>query len=128
MLGVCTRRLAVVYAGAVVMTAAGVMQASAQTTCENNFPSTFAAIQKVIFEKDGCTNVVCHGADPGTGNGFLDLRPDNAYDDLVNKASQTVPGWFRVFPGERDRSLLYQNVAAKTLPDQFTAPLRPMPL
>jgi hypothetical protein len=97
--------------------------------CEgNDFPSTFAAIQKVIFENRGCTESVCHGGPAGTGNGGLDLRPDVAYENLVNQPSQTVPGWFRVFPGQRDRSLLFVNVAAKTMPDEYTAPLRPMPL
>ena len=98
--------------------------------CEdNNFPSTFAAIQKVIFENRGCTNPVCHGAAPDlVVNGGLDLRPDVAYDSLVSEPAQTVPGWFRVFPGQRDRSLLFQNVAAKTFPDEFDAPLRAMPL
>jgi hypothetical protein len=98
--------------------------------CEegNDFPSTFAAIQKVIFENRGCTESVCHGAPASTGNGFLDLRPEVAYQNLVSQPSQTVPGWFRVFPGQRDRSLLFINVAAKTLPDEYTAPLRPMPL
>src|SRR5262245_49286915 len=86
---------------------------------ENNFPSTFAAIQKVIFENRGCTNQVCHGTDANLAvNGGLDLRPDVAYDNLVNKPAESVPGWFRVFPGQRDRSLLFQNVAAKTLPDE----------
>jgi hypothetical protein len=97
--------------------------------CEgNNFTSTFAAIQKVIFENRGCLNNVCHGADPGTGNGGLDLRPDVAYANLVSKPAETVPGWYRVFPGQRDRSLLFLNLAAKTLPDQYSAPLRAMPL
>jgi hypothetical protein len=105
---------------------AGAVRADDTSGCQSSFPSTFAAIQKVIFENRGCTNSVCHGSDVATGG--LDLRPDVAYDNLVNQPSQTVPGWFRVFPGQRDRSLLFQNVAAKTLPDQFTAPLRPMPL
>src|SRR5262245_26930060 len=108
MMGVYLRR-ALVCIGAGVVVASGAAGAT-ETTCENTFSSTFEAIQKLVFEKDQCTNPVCHGADPGTGNGFLDLRPEVAYDNLVNKPSQTVPGWFRVFPGERDRSLLYLNL------------------
>lgn len=96
--------------------------------CEGNeFPSTFAAIQKVIFENRGCTSTICHGSAPDLArNGNLDLRPDVAYDSL-RAASATVPGWTRVFPGQRDRSLLFQNLAAKTFPDDFSAPLRAMP-
>ncbi len=108
------------------MVTAAVAVAGDSSSCQNNFPSTFAAIQKVVLENRGCTNSVCHGADAATGG--LDLRPEVAYDNLVNQPSQTVPGWFRVFPGQRDRSLLFLNLAAKTLPAQFTAPLRPMPL
>lgn len=108
---------------------AAVTPAVGQECEDNNFPSTFAAIQKVIFENRGCTNTICHGAAPDLAvNGGLDLRPEAAYDSLVSQPAETVPGWFRVFPGQRDRSLLFQNVAAKTLPDQFTAPLRAMPL
>ena len=54
--------------------------------------------------------------------------PDVAYDNLVGKPATTVPGWSRVSLGEKDRSLLFVNVAAKTEPDTFTAPLRAMPL
>jgi hypothetical protein len=123
MAGVCMRAVLLVALSAAVATAA------AAQNCEQNFPSTFAAIQKVIFEKRGCTNTICHGADANLAvNGGLDLRPDVAYDNLVSQPAQTVPDWFRVFPGQRDRSLLFQNVAAKTIPDQFHAPLRPMPL
>jgi hypothetical protein len=100
--------------------------AAAESSCTNNFESTFAALQKVVFENRGCTASVCHGSEGKSGG--LDLSPEVAYDNLVNKPAETIPGWFRVFPGERDRSLLFQNCAAKTLPDQFTAPLRPMPL
>jgi len=107
-----------------VLAIAGAVWAG-EPACQETFPSTFAAIQKVVFEKRGCTDAVCHGA---ARNGGLDLTPDAAYDSLVNQPSETVPGWFRVFPGQRDRSLLFLNLAAKTFPDDFKAPLRAMPL
>jgi len=125
MQGVVVRALGI-WAGLALM--AGSTPVLGQNCEGNNFTSTFAAIQKVIFENRGCLNNVCHGADPGTGNGGLDLRPDVAYANLVSKPAETVPGWYRVFPGQRDRSLLFLNLAAKTLPDQYSAPLRAMPL
>ena len=125
MAGGCERAVVIVALSVAVATAT----AAAAEPCEQTFPSTFAAIQKVIFENRQCTSPICHGANADlVVNGGLDLRPDVAYDNLVNHPAQTVPGWFRVFPGQRDRSLLFQNVAAKTLPDEFHAPLRPMPL
>ncbi len=93
--------------------------------CAQSFTSTFDAIQEVIFENRGCTSAACHD---GSASGGLDLRAEQAYDSLVSQAAATVPNWQRVRPGEKDRSLLFVNVAAKTLPDDFTAPLRPMPL
>ncbi len=93
--------------------------------CSNNFTSTFSAIQKVIFEGRGCTSATCHDA---SASGGLDLLPDVAFDNLVGKPAETVPGWERVRIGEKDRSLLFINVAAKTTPENFTAPLRSMPL
>ncbi|MCW5954912.1 MAG: hypothetical protein KIT69_21870, partial [Propionibacteriaceae bacterium] len=93
--------------------------------CSNDFPSTFAAIQKVIFEGRGCTSAACHDA---SASGGLNLLPDVAYDNLVGRPAETIPGWERVREGEKDRSLLFINVAAKTTPDSFTAPLRAMPL
>lgn len=74
---------------------------------------TFGLVQSV-FETRGCTNGACHGQPAETAGGGLDLRPDNAYANLIN-----VPGMSAdmalVFPGEQEFSLLYQKVAAKTL-------------
>src|SRR4030095_3190227 len=39
-----------------------------------------------------------------------------------------LPGWNRVRAGQPGASLLWINLAAKTYPGQFDAPLRPMPL
>ena len=93
-----------------------------------SFDSTFALIQAAIFERHGCTNTLCHGASPGAGG--LDLLPDVAYDNLVDVAAQSppLPGWERVLAGQASASLLWVNLAAKTFPTQYDAPLRAMPL
>jgi hypothetical protein len=101
----------------------------AAAQCENgSFDSTFALIQAAIFERNGCTNALCHGASPGMGG--LDLRAGASYDALVDVAavSPPLPGWDRVLAGQASASLLWINLAAKTFPGQFEAPLRPMPL
>lgn len=79
-----------------------------QSECDAN--STFAQVQQQIFEAQGCTASACHGE---TANGGLDLRPENAYANLVN-VDATSGDFVRVFPAEQDLSLLYQKVAAKT--------------
>lgn len=104
-------------------------RAGAQGDCENgNFDGTFELIQAAIFERHGCTSAVCHGAAPGAGG--LDLRPEVAYDSLVDVPAQTTPlaRWTRVLAGQSSASLLWVNLAAKTLPEQHRAPLRAMPL
>src|SRR5690554_6109759 len=92
-----------------VFTAAPVA-AGVDPGCSNEFESTFAALQKVIFENRGCTNVICHSPQGETVSGGLDLTAEVAYDELVGQRSQTADNWYRVFPGQRDRSLLYQNL------------------
>jgi hypothetical protein len=72
--------------------------------------STFAQVQQQIFEGQGCTASACHGE---SATGGLDLRPESAYDNLINVAANSGD-YMRVFPGEQDLSLLYQKVAAKT--------------
>src|SRR5262245_40605180 len=88
--------------------------------CEQEFDSTFALIQKAIFENRGCTSATCHDA---SRSGGLDLRPEFAYDSLVSQPAESVEDAIRVLPGQRDRSLLFLNVAAATLPEQYQAPL-----
>ncbi len=116
--------------GAALLAVAGTAPADTTSTCTTSFPSTFAAIQTVIFQNRHCTDAGCHDA---SAQGGLNLLPDVAYDNLVNQPVQTVTTnspegpWLRVFPGQRDRSLLFQNVAALTEPNLYTAPLRPMP-
>ncbi len=79
--------------------------------------STFAQIQQQIFEQQGCTASACHGE---AANAGLDLRPENAYANLIN-VEATSGDYMRVFPGEQDLSVLYLKVAAKTEGFQLSA-------
>ena len=85
--------------------------APASCPCER-FASTFEAIQKVVFEKHGCTSSLCHGSAPGQGN--LDLRPEVAYDNLVDVVSP-LAGHERVKRGLAAKSFLWEKLAAATL-------------
>jgi len=87
------------------------------------FTSTFAAIQTVIFERQGCTQDVCHGSG---ASGGLDLRPDAAYAALFEAPSLSSPV-FRVTPGDKDRSFLWLKLAAKTNPGSVEIAGSPMP-
>jgi len=89
------------------------------------FPTTFDLIQRAIFENHGCTNDSCHGA---AQSGGMDLRAGSSYAHLIDVDAQTVPGFKRIAAGDKDGSLLWINLAGATLPDQYKAPLRAMPL
>ena len=120
-------RIAGLTLACAVIAMAGVTRAA---ECQNTFDSTFSAIQKVIFENRGCTSAACHDA---SASGGLDLSPAVAYDNLVDRLATSVEStgatpWQRVLPGQRDKSLLFVNVAAKTSPALYTAPKRAMPL
>jgi len=95
-----------------------------KTNCDL-FPTTYDLIQKAIFENHGCTSLLCHDT---TAAGGLDLRAGHSYENLVDVEAMTVPGTKRLDPGSKDTSLLWLNLAARTLPDQYTATLRGMPL
>jgi hypothetical protein len=102
---------------------------AAAQTCDKTFDSTYDLIQDAIFENKGCTSAACHGA---AAAGGLDLTAGVSYENLISQPSQTVPaseirGLMRVVPGQKDQSLLFLNLAAATLPEQWQAPLRPMP-
>jgi len=102
---------------------------AAAGTCEQTYDSTFALIRGAIFERHGCTAAPCH--DATTASGGLDLTAVDLYDQLVDVAPQSVaarPGLARVSPAKKENSLLWLNLAAATLPSQWSAPLRPMPL
>jgi hypothetical protein len=91
-------------------------------SCEQ-FDSTFAAIQKLVFENKGCTQDVCHGS---ARSGGLDLRPGAAYANLLEAPSQRSANP-RIQPGEPSESFLYQKLSAATLPGSFTVGGSPMP-
>ncbi len=99
--------------------------------CEGKvFDGTYDLLQEVVFENRGCTNDACHGS---TEAGGLDLRAGASYDNLIEVRSETVddsavPGLRRVVPGQKDQSLLFLNLAAGTLPEVWSAPLRAMPI
>lgn len=89
------------------------------------FPTTFDLIQKAVFDNHGCNVDTCHGSALAGG---LDLRPGASYAALVDVAAESVDAAKRVDPGSKDTSLLWINLAARTLPDTVTAPLRGMPI
>src|SRR5262245_56542402 len=96
---------------------------------EQQFDSTFALIQSAIFERRGCTSALGHDAAGAMGG--LDLSAGVAYDNLVDAEVGSMPPrprLRRVWPAKKENSLLWLNVAAATLPGEWTAPLRAMPL
>jgi len=93
--------------------------------CESGtFSSTFELIEKAIFQRHGCTDDLCHG---DAVSGGLDLRPGAAYESLVDVDAQSVPGYKRIVAGQTAPSLFWINLAAKTRPNEWRAPLRAMP-
>jgi hypothetical protein len=87
------------------------------------YDGTFEAIQAIVFERHGCTQDVCHGA---SVSGGLDLRTGAAYASLV-EAPSSANRFFRVTPGDNDRSFLWLKLAAKTLPGTVDGVGTPMP-
>lgn len=105
--------------------------ASPAQDCSKTFDSTYELIQEAIFENRGCTSVTCHNSVDAAGD--LDLSADVSWDNLIEQAATSVPpgvipGLKRVVPGQKDQSLLFLNLAAGTLPHQWNAPLRAMPI
>ena len=74
------------------------------------YSSTWEGVQ-AIFERNGCTSPVCHGASPGQGD--LNLLPDVAYEQLVNRYSE-LGGKLLVQLGSRQDSFLWEKLAAAT--------------
>jgi hypothetical protein len=99
-------------------------QSASDPNCAaGKFDSTFAAIQKVVFEGNSCTNAACHGA---AAIGGLDLRSDVAYENLIETKS-TVSALQRVMPGRPDESFLYNKLRAATEPGSVIVEGSPMP-
>ncbi len=94
----------------------------------SNFANTWDAIQQTIFVRHDCLNAACHGAAQQAG---LDLRPEGAYDQLLEVPSIGVPQLNRLEPGDQRRSYLWLKLAAKTdpsaIPASITVTGNPMP-
>jgi hypothetical protein len=92
--------------------------------CTESFDGTFAAIQTVVFERQGCTEDACHGS---ARSGGLDLRPDVAYQNLIEVPSQSSEHP-RLQPGEPGESFLYLKLLAATSPESIQVAGSPMPV
>jgi hypothetical protein len=115
-------------AGAGGMTAAGgpggaALGASGAAGCET-FNSSFEAIQKIIFERRGCTADACHGQ---AKVGGLDLRAAAAWENLVDAKSANSK-LARVQPGTAMDSFLYLKLLAATKPGSAQIAGSPMPV
>jgi hypothetical protein len=99
------------------------VESNSQGDCAT-FKSSFAAIQALIFERHGCTESKCHGESRA---GMLDLRPDVAYENLVD-AHATAADMARVQPGTTNESLLYLKLKAATRPGSVEVVGSPMPV
>jgi hypothetical protein len=80
--------------------------------CEPPLADTWAALQRQIFARHACTQVVCHGNLPGTGG--LSLVGGAAYAALVGVPSQADAAVARVEPGAPALSMLWRKLAART--------------
>jgi hypothetical protein len=102
-------------------------KSGAQPVDENGCPTfegSFEAIQKIIFERHGCTASACHGE---AKVGGLDLRAEVAYENLVD-ATSANSRYARVQPGTATDSFLYQKLRAATEPGSLTIAGSPMPV
>jgi len=103
-------------------------------TCHNDctlncsaedYPSTFAAIQGVIFEAPvyGCTASICHSAAAAPVNGGLNLESGQSYLSLLGAAGTGAPSQGtllkRIEPSEPELSLLYLKLLKNTDPARY---------
>jgi len=78
---------------------------------------TFASIQREIFESTdssgrlACVN--CHTDQGRTPAGLMNLRPEVAYDQIVNVRSVEQPALLRVQPGDPDASYLVHKLEGR---------------
>ena len=71
------------------------------------FTYSFAGDVQPIFTST-CATAACHSN--RIQQAGLDLSPGNAYDDIVNVNSTSIPSWVRVAPGAPSESLLFQKM------------------
>jgi len=103
----------------------GCTSACAPAVCVGEaFPSTFEAIQELVFEKHGCTDALCHGAAPGAGG--LDLSAGNAWASL-HEVPSSGSTYQRVAPGAPRASGLYLKLLKALDPDATDIPGDAMP-
>ena len=96
--------------------------------CADDTNSTWAAIQKHIFEKHGCTAASCHGAGGNTET-HLDLTAATAHQNLVGRASDADPTKQRVKIFAARDSMLFLKLAKATLVEGYgNVAKSPMPL
>jgi cysteine-rich repeat protein len=102
-------------------------------TCHNDctlncsaedYPSTFAAIQDIVFEGYQCNNAICHSAAvPPASNGGLNLEPAQAYLELLGAGGTGEPSegtlLKRIEPSEPELSLLYLKLLKATDPARY---------
>lgn len=88
------------------------------------FGSSYEAIQKLIFERKGCTAAACHGA---AKVGGLDLRAEVSWENLVD-AKSAGSALARVQPGTATDSYLYQKLRAASEPGSVQIAGSPMPV
>lgn len=94
-------------------------------SCDAEYESTFAAIQAVVFENNGCNNNACHG---DAAAGGLRLTGEGVYDRLRGQATGSSFAYLE--PTKVNESYLYHKLAAATAPEMLTEPIAgsPMPL
>lgn len=99
-------------AGAACLTG-GVCTASGACVSCGGATSTFAIIQRAVFESEahGCVDASCHGATPGQGG--LDLRAEASFAGLVGTDAM-LSNQKRVAPGEPGKSFLVEKMSAAT--------------
>ncbi|MFM7737008.1 MAG: hypothetical protein ACKPBU_13635 [Alphaproteobacteria bacterium] len=98
-----------------------------QATCEpgqDSFASTWDAVQKRIFERNGCAQDACHGSGRAGG---LGLAAGDAYGNLVGVRS-SASALSRVEIGDEERSFLWLKLAAATRPGSYPIAGSPMPI
>lgn len=91
--------------------------------CKKQYDSTFEGIQDVIFKRHGCTESSCHGSGKAGG---LDLSADVAYQNIFN-VKAVAADTNLIHPGDKERSFLYQKLAAGVMPDKVKVSGAAMP-
>ncbi|MFP6663187.1 MAG: hypothetical protein VCC00_03180 [Deltaproteobacteria bacterium] len=81
----------------------------------NDFDTTFAGIQSVIFEGYQCTNSGCHNA---AGSGQLILTEGASFGEIVG-VTALQSSLSLIEPGDQDVSFLYRKLAARTIGGEY---------